>query len=293
MPTEVLEGDGTDIDDPILGGLETEEPSGDEDSAVLDTGSETVETEAEGEPGIPADWRDIAQSYGLNDTAIDKFDTVEALESHLRGIDQMRQAPQTQQWQDTRGQTEEGRESQASSAFDAVKQKLNDLPEDDPARIGLEALASELSQLKQQQRQFQQAQEQQRAVEFERQITSAFDEALNDVKHAAFGQTDKVLIGKQWENRNSLYCDLFLPAVKAQLQRGQQPDFKKLAKDCANARFPQQFQQQQQQTVTNAYRERSSKRTGAGSRGPNKDRPIPLTEDPSFDALIARAARGE
>jgi hypothetical protein len=290
VPTEVLEGDGTDIDDPILGGLETEEPSGDEDSAVLDTGSETVETEAEGEPGIPADWRDIAQSYGLNDASIDKFDTVEALESHLRSIDQMRQGTQ-QTWQQE--QAAPATETPASSAaFEAIKQKLNDLPDDDPARIGLEYMASEIAELKKNQHQFQQAQEQQRAVEFQRKISSEFDEALNDVKHAAFGQADK-MIGKQWENRNSLYCDLFLPAVHAQLQRGQQPDFKKLAKDCANARFPQQFQQQQQQTVTNAYRERSSKRTGAGSRGPNKDRPIPLTEDPSFDALIARAARGE
>ena len=292
----VLESDEVEVD-PMLGENPEEtteetpqeqviETSGeDEDSAVVDTGSEDAESEPE---AITDDWRELAHSYGMDDATIDKFGTRDALQNTLVAMDRQLAQGQQQQFQPEMQQP-----AQVQQALDDLKLKLDDLPDDDPARVGLELVAKELNKVRQEQQEFMRFQEQQRAQEFERQLEAEYDEVVDAMNDAMFGKRASLSLQRQFDNRREGYQTFRLMLGRAYANGVSNVDRKALAERAINATFPERIVKKQQQQVTEAVLKRSSKRTGAGSRGPKQEAEIPLADSPELDAIYNRLLRGE
>lgn len=292
----VLESDEVEVD-PMLGENPEEtteetpqeqviETSGeDEDSAAVDTGSEIAESEPE---EITDDWRELAHSYGMDDATIDKFGTRDALQNTLVAMDR-----QLAQGQQQHFQPEMQQPAQVQQALDDLKLKLDDLPDDDPARVGLELVAKELNKVRQEQQEFMRFQEQQRIQEFERQLEAEYDDVVDSMDDAMFGKRASLSLQRQFDNRKEGYQTFRLMLGRAYANGVSNVDRKTLVERAINATFPERIVKKQQQQVTEAVLKRSSKRTGAGSRGPKQEAEIPLAESPELDSIYNRLLRGE
>ena len=243
-----------------------------------DSAGRFVKEGTDDDSGLDPQVLDMARRvYGYADEDLEGFASTEELERALRLADrqmqpawqqpQQPQAPQTQQPPQQLGQ-----QTQPAAEDPLSKIDLSSLDEDDPIRLGFEAMRSELSAMRQGFQQQQQYIQQQQQAEGQR-IYNSFSTSLSDF----LGELDGTLYGKPGSRsvaQQRLVQEVEQPAIaliSQRLQAGEsldsldmKPFFRAAATAVHHGRLTSQTQQRHPQADLIARR--SKARSGASSR---------------------------